>query len=346
MQLTSELISEAVNRGILSRDQADELCRFLGEAPPAKPSSPSFTFTNVLYYLGGLIAIGAMTLFMTLGWQQFGGWGIFTIAIGYTAVTLAGSRYLMKKGFPTPAGILAALAISLVPLAIYGMQEALMMWPADRPYRDYHYWIDWRWAVMELGTLLAGTIILFLYRLPFAVMPTAVTLWYMSMDFAPLLSGGNDTSWANRKAVSIVFGLVMILIAVYVDVRSRRRPDFGFWLYFFGTIAFWGALSMSDSHSQLGKFLYACLNAAMIFAGAVISRRVFTVFGALGLCGYLGYLSYSVFKDSLLFPVALTALGIALVGGGIWWQRHEEKISHRLRKILPPALRETIENAV
>src|SRR5581483_8852729 len=122
------------------------------------------------------------------------------------------------------------------------------------PYRDYQYWIDARWAVMELGTLLAGALVLFFYRLPFAVMPIAVTLWYMSMDFAPLLAGGVDPAWKYRKIVSMVFGLAMIVLALYVDVRTHRRPDYAFWLYLFGTLAFWGALSMEDSRSQLGRF--------------------------------------------------------------------------------------------
>jgi hypothetical protein len=348
--ITPELVDQAVNRGILTRAQGDELWRFLAEAAPAeaapqKASASRFSFTNVLYYFGGMLAIGAMTLFMTLGWQAFGGWGIFAIAAAYCAIALAGSSYLLRKGLPTPAGILSALAVALVPLAIYGLQIALNQWPDTRPYRDYHYLIDWRWAVMELATLAAGSIILFLYRLPFAVMPLAVTLWYMSMDFAPLLAGGEDATWKYREAVSMVFGLLMIALAAYVDFRSRRKPDFGFWLYLFGTAAFWGALSMQDSNSQFAKFLYACLNAAMVFAGAILARRVFTVFGGLGLFGYLGYLSYSVFKDSLLFPLALTALGLALVGVGVWWQRHEEEISRKFRRMLPAALRETLEEA-
>ena len=44
---------------------------------------PAFSFTNTLYYFGGMLAIGAMTLFMTLGWELFGAWGVFVLAVGY-----------------------------------------------------------------------------------------------------------------------------------------------------------------------------------------------------------------------------------------------------------------------
>jgi hypothetical protein len=43
-------------------------------------------FTTILYYPGGLVAIGATTLFMNLGWEEFGGWGILCIALVYAGI--------------------------------------------------------------------------------------------------------------------------------------------------------------------------------------------------------------------------------------------------------------------
>ena len=214
--LSRDSLAQAVSSGILSSEQAHELWQFLEASapPPAQPDNPGFSFTTVLYYLGGMLAIGAMSLFMTLGWQAFGGWGMFAIAIVYAIVALAGAHYLRGKSLFIPAGILAALAVVLVPLAIYGAQNALGSWGISRPYRDYNIFIDWRWAIMEIGTLLAGAVVLYFYRLPFIVMPLAVTLWYMSMDFAPLLAGGNDGDWKHRKLVSMIFGLFMVALAI------------------------------------------------------------------------------------------------------------------------------------
>jgi hypothetical protein len=41
---------------------------------------------------------------------------------------------------------------------------------------------------------------------------------------------------------------------------------------------------------------------------------------------YLGHLSYKVFRDSMLFPLALSAIGLGVVGLGILWQKREEAI--------------------
>ena len=75
VKVTWDSLQDAVREGILSSEQAEALYHHLERQPG---SGPAFSFTNILYYFGGLTAIGAMTLFMNLGWEQFGGWGIRT----------------------------------------------------------------------------------------------------------------------------------------------------------------------------------------------------------------------------------------------------------------------------
>src|SRR6266705_1142379 len=246
-----------------------------------------------------MISIGAMSIFMTLGWNALGGWGGFVTALLYAVLALALTHwFLARKQLEVPAGITATLAVVMVPLAIFGAQMALGYWGENKPFRDYHVFIDWRWIMMEFGTLAVGAILLWRYRFPFMLMPVAVTLWYMSMDIV---------------------------------------------LYLFGVLTFWGGLSLMKSGSELGKLGYCGINVAMILLGAVIGRRVFAVFGGLGVAGYLGYLSYEVFKDSMIFPLALSLVGLAIIGLGMLWQRREARWSARLRGFLPAPLRELIE---
>src|SRR5580765_3684523 len=116
----------AVREGILDAQQADRLAAFLaaGAAAPA-PAGARFTFVHVLYYLGGMIAIGAMSLFMTLGWNSLGGWGGFVTAIFYAILALSLTHWLLQRKLETPAGIMATLAVVMVPLAIFAAQMAL-----------------------------------------------------------------------------------------------------------------------------------------------------------------------------------------------------------------------------
>jgi len=332
-------LEPAVKQGILSAAQADRLVEFL-----AARDAPRFSFVHVLYYLGGMIAIGAMTLFMTLGWNALGGWGGAATALLYGGLALLLTHwFLEEKRLRVPAGIMATLAVAMVPLAIFAAQMALGYWSEDKPYRHYHQYIDARWIMIELGTLAAGAVLLWRYRFPFMLMPIAVTLWYMSMDLAPFLAGGGYWDWELRKIVSVWFGLAMILGAFWVDLRSRFSGDYAFWLYLFGVLTFWGGLSLMNSGSELGKLAYCGINLAMVLIGAILGRRVFAVFGGLGIAGYLGHLSWNLFRDSLAFPFALSLVGFAIIWLGVLWQRHEARWAGRLRRMVPDALRELIE---
>jgi hypothetical protein len=335
----------AVREGILSALQADRLAaHFAGGAAAPASAAPRFTFVHVLYYLGGMIAIGAMSLFMTLGWNSLGGWGGCVTAIFYAVLALALTHWFIQRNHEIPAGIMATLAVVMVPLAIFAAQMALGYWGADKPYRDYHVFIDWRWIMMEFGTLAIGAVLLWRYRFPFMLMPIAVTLWYMSMDLVPFLLGKERVyDWEIRKFISLWFGLAMTLVAFWVDLRSRFSRDYAFWLYLFGVLTFWSGLSLMGSGSEWGKLAYCGINVAMILIGAVLGRRVFAVFGGLGVAGYLGYLSYRVFKDSLIFPFALSAVGLAIIGLGVLWQRREARMAESLRRFVPGPLRELIE---
>src|SRR4051812_33448857 len=340
--LTHRDLEPAISGGIITAEQAERLIIFFGEPRTITLDKPRFTFVHVLYYLGGMIAIGAMSLFMTLGWNALGGWGGCFTAVCYGAVALGLTHKFLDRRLPIPAGIMATLAVVMVPLAIFGAQMALGYWGEGKSFRDYHVFIDWRWIMMEIGTLAAGAVLLWRYRFPFMVMPIAVTLWYMSMDLVPFFNQG-DYSWELRKLVSLYFSLAMTLLAFWVDVRSRRAGDYAFWLYLFGVMTFWCGLSSLNSNSELNKLIYCGINIAMILLGAILGRRVFAVFGGLGIAGYLGHLSYRVFKDSLMFPFALSLIGLAIIWLGVIWQRHEADWSVKLRGYLPRELKELVE---
>lgn len=281
---------------------------------------------------------------------MLGDGGLLLISVSYAVLALALTRrFLRQQQLAIPAGITAALAVVMVPMAIYASQRLWGLWPESGDdsrlsYRDYHRVIDWRWLMMELATLAAGVIALWRYRLPFLCMPVAVTLWYLGMDTMPFLLGGDGKSFFSDegKRVCTAFGLAMVVVALWVDLRSRQSKDFAFWLYLFGVLSFWGGLTSMNSDSELGKLVYAGINLLLIAIGAALSRRVFAVFGALGVTLYLGHLSHTVFRDSMLFPIALAGLGLAIIAAGVYWQRHEAAIGQRLRALLPVVWRERL----
>jgi hypothetical protein len=354
-------LKQAARDGLITEQQAQALWQRWSQGQhwqgttPATPDArqadvahgPRFGWVNVLYYCGGLLAIGAMSLFMTLGFQRIGPLALLVLAGLYVFAALRAADYLKGRDLPVPAGLLATLAVSLVPLIVWSAQHLLGWWPpggADS-LASYHSRIDWRWLMLEFATLVAGVLMLWRYRLPFMVMPLALTLWYMSMDVAHAIFHEQGWDWVLMRDVSLVFGVATVALALWVDVRTRLskspawRQDFAFWLYIFGTTMFWCGLSLNDSGSELGKLGYAVLNIALVLGGAAIGRRVFTVYGAIGVMLYLGHLSHEVFGDSFMFPLVLTLLGLGLVALGVWWQRHDSVIALWLSRFVPKGLR-------
>ena len=85
MNINRQQLQEGVAKGIISPEQAEDLWALWQSR---QHGVPRFDFTHILYYLGGLLAIGAMTLFMNLGWERFGGWGIVALCLLYAAAGL------------------------------------------------------------------------------------------------------------------------------------------------------------------------------------------------------------------------------------------------------------------
>src|SRR5215468_9296282 len=128
LKLEREHLTRAAEAGVIAATQAQPLWEFLQQRAPiaGREPGPRFTFTNVLYYLGGMLAIGAMSVFMTLGWEGFGGWGIFFIALLYIGIAFKLAGRFERQGLAIPLGIMAALIVVLVPLATWGLQHALV----------------------------------------------------------------------------------------------------------------------------------------------------------------------------------------------------------------------------
>lgn len=337
MKITRQQLRDAAEKSIISTGQVEPLYQFLQNQVD---NHPRFNATQVLYYLGGLVAIAAMSLFMNLGWERFGGWGIFFIALFYAAVGLRLIRSLEIRGLPIPASIMAVFVVAVTPLAVYGLQQALEIWPETVEYRGYFRLIRWHWFYLELITLLIGAIMIWRYRYPFLMMPIAVTLWFLAIDLASILVEFPDFEF--RAFVSLYFGLLMMLLAFWVDIRSRYTVDYAFWLYLFGAITFWCGLTLLEPGGEFSRFSYFLINLLMIFIGVLLTRRIFVILGGLGVCGYLGYLAYDVFRDSWLFPVVLTLSGFLIICIGILWHKKEQRIRAALQSFLPVGLRKLL----
>jgi hypothetical protein len=326
-------LERAVAGGVLDAAQAKAFWQFLGGEP--QNLRPRFDLVHVLWYAGALIVIGAMGLFTTLAFAKLNGGVLALIAVVYAVLLTAIGRHLWQRGLRIPGGLLIAVAVTMAPLFTYGVQDALGWWTHAEP--GNYIWIKASWLPMELATIAAGMVALHFWRFPFLIAPIAFALWFMSMDLTPWVFGEAWDSWDQRRIVSLWFGLAMLLVAWVVDVRARG--DFAFWLHLFGLMAFWGGLTLLDSQNELGKAFYCLINFVLLLLALFLQRRAYAVFGALGIAAYLGHLAGEVFKDSLLYPFALSLIGLLIIATGLWLHRRQAALAQLLDHHLPPVLR-------
>ena len=347
MTYSAKNLREAANAGVISVADLDRLLAFLasqegqGAAGEASPAA-RFDAAHVLWYAGALIVIGAMGLFSTLAFTQMGGRALTACAIAYAvAFGVAGHHLWYGRNLRVPGGLLIAIAVSMAPLAVYGIQDELGWWGQfGKPgtVQDFYIWVKGSWIFMEIATVAAGVVALRYYRFASIVAIIAVALWFMSMDLAPWFSGTTYADFETRRRVSVWFGLAVLAVAWIVDYRSRNG-DFAFWLHLFGLMAFWGGITASSSSTERGKAVYCLLNVGLIVIAVILMRRAYAVFGAFGICLYLGHLADVVFKDSLWFPFSLSLIGIAVIAAGLLYHRNERAIVGWLEAHLPAGLR-------
>jgi hypothetical protein len=339
-KIRREDLDRAVAAGVIRAEQADELWRFLGVSEPGTGMAmrPRFDLVHVLWYAGALIVIGAMGLFANLALSRLGGGALAVVALAYAALFgFAGDR-LWRRGLTVPGGLLITVAVTMAPLFIYGVQDALG-WLNGDDHRGFYLFARSARGTrlsMELATIAAGLVALRFYRFPFLIAPVAVALWLMSIDLAPWILGPEWDGWRPRRLVSLWFGLAVLAVAWVVDVRARG--DFAFWLHLFGLMAFWGGLTSLDSDSELARAVYCLINVGLVALALFLQRRAYALFGGLGVALYLHHLAERVFQDSLLYPFALSLIGLAVLGAGLLLHRHGAALEQALQGRLPRAL--------
>ncbi len=139
MKISKEDLTRAATEGVITAEQADRLWEKLERSPSATKSK--FDVANVAYYFGALVVMSAMGWLMNLGWERFGGTGVFLLAACYAALfMLAGKTLWYKENLTIPGGLLFTLAVWMTPLAIYGLERMTGVWPQGAPdsFQSYH----------------------------------------------------------------------------------------------------------------------------------------------------------------------------------------------------------------
>lgn len=331
--LSFQDIREAADAGVISEYDAERIVRWASDRESESRAArvehtKGFNLVTVAYYFGAMLMISACAWFLGDKWDALGSGGVLVTALIYFAIALAVGIWLRGKGYLVGGGLLVTVAVCLVPLITYSIEDLLGYWPAADPggYQEFYPKVHGSWIIIELTTMAAALAALLYVRFGFLTAPLAFSLWFFSMDVAEFLLG-RDVDWNTGAWIAVAVGAITIAIGYVLD-RTIHRPgeprseDFAFWCYLFGLMAFWGGFTSMQSGSEIGKFLYLLLNIGLVALSLYLNRSTFLVFGAMGVYIYIGHLAYRVFEDSFLFPFVLAFLGLMMILSTVWAQSY------------------------
>ncbi|KPL55013.1 hypothetical protein ABB55_24595 [Prosthecomicrobium hirschii] len=350
---TDDDLKAALDAGAIDRINYLSLAEFLaarlalrGTTAPAAAAAAvpvrRFDLTHLLWYAGALIVMAAMTIFTTTAFNALGGGALIITGLFYAfAFGAFGNALWRSPETRTPGGLALTVAVAMVPMIIYGIQDALDLWrfAQGKPgeYKAFFPYIHGSWIYMELATVAAAALVMRFRPFPFLLMPAGIALWFFSMDIVVWLAHFDTV--ATRANVSVLFGLATIAAAWAVDLKARDKGDYAFWLHIFGIMTFWGGLTAQDSKGEIGPLLYCLINVGLLLFAVYMNRRVYAVFGTIGVATYLGHLAAQVFRDFLAFSFVLTLIGVGVIALGIWYNKNRDRFARWLDASLPAGLR-------
>ncbi len=180
LSLTSSDIYRASDEGVLLQADAERLVQWgyeqrfnrsvLMEPMALAPEQrKGFNLVTVAYYFGAMLMISACAWFLGDKWEALGSPGIFSTTLVYMMVAVGTGWWLRKKGYVVGGGLLITVAVCLVPLLTYTIEDMIGLWPSEHPgsYKNYYPWINGSWIVMELATIAAAAIALRYVRFGF-----------------------------------------------------------------------------------------------------------------------------------------------------------------------------------
>jgi hypothetical protein len=229
-------------------------------------SSASF-----LAYAGGFTILFSIIGLLSIASDEHSGGGLVVWSLLVWAV-LSGLAFLFRRtGHFVTAGLFALSAVASFVVFLGALLDWFGWLPdTDRVFSGFRFWF----LVLELTAVVSSAVALRLFRFPLFVFAVAAATWFFVTD---LISGGGDWS----AIVTIVYGLVLLVIAVSIDSGGSRT--YGFWLHVASGLAIGGGLLWFFHDGDFDWILIGIAGLLYIALGDRLMRSSWVVLAAWGL---------------------------------------------------------------
>ena len=300
-------------------------------APAAQSAAlPVFDTQNILWHFGALSAAVAGIAVVGQVHHSARGFWVLLVSLAFLAAFAAAAAGLLRADRRVPGGILAATAISFVPLAGEGFERLIGVWGPAGGTAVYSSGgvsvnagavvvdsFDGHEFALALATAAAGLVVYALVRYAFVFAWVVVaTLSAVELLLPVVVSHPNG---ADRANTLLLAGLVFVGIGLYADLLHARRV--GFWWHLVG-LAMITAAFVYDTivHHSPGWILMLSAGLAALVFAAPLHRATWALFGLLGTWAPIVHYS-STWFGGLGTAFALFVIGLSILAAGLAVQR-------------------------
>jgi hypothetical protein len=287
---------------------------------------------NVLWFFGAIVMAIAVNLLLATFPESHNGLWIFLGAFAFLLVFIAASLLLLGVRWWVPAGLAAALAVSLVPGTTIGFLKLVTLWPDDplsTPSSDFSFWAFFV-ALLSVAT---GVVAFVRTRFTFILAEVVLAILIAAQLLLPAFS--SPPSSDARATMAVISGAALVALGVYLDTFGRRREAFWFHaLGFFAVAAglvYWASLSSGDHERGWIPMLVA--GVAVMLAAGPLRRATWAVYGVLGyFVPIVRYMVNGLDQNSWPFALWLMLLALSIFLVGISLHRYGRAWTGRFAK--------------
>lgn len=342
MKISKSLLHKAAAAGIINPKQVDTLWSFMIKD---ESTQTPFNIVNLLFYLGGLIAICSIIFLVSPYIINLGRWGLVSVLFIYGLAAFLLSQYFLKNKFTIPAALCLIFIICLTPVFLSSLQFAIWMTqnPNSLILLDLFASFEKHYFLIELGTWLVAGLFFYIYRFSILVLPLCLMTWYLSYDLYNHILG-NKFFFSGFFKSSLLFGFICTTLAIFLDIKHKKHHENSFWLYIVGLSAFWsGYINEILSNNEWSWLTFGGMNLVLLGLGTILVRKVFLVYGAIGILMYLGHIIYKLFDSLHINWLAgsfiLTLFGLLIIKLGMLIHQYQNNIQKFIYQFLPSSFK-------
>lgn len=277
---------------------------------------------NVLWFFGAIVMAVAVNLLLATFPDSHNGLWIFLGAFAFLLVFITLSLLLLGLLWWVPAGLAAALAVSLVPGTTIGFLKLVTLWPDDPFYAPFSDFSGWAFFVALLSVV-AGIVAFERTRFAFILAEVVLAVLIAAQLLTPAFS--SPPTGDAHATMAVVSGAALVALGVFLDRIGLRREAFWFHaLGFFAVAAglvYWA--SLSGGNHQRGWIPMLVAGIVVMLAAGPMRRATWAVYGVLGyFVPVVRYMTNGLDENSWPFALWLMLLAFSIFLVGISLQRY------------------------